>query len=80
MKPAMGVFVIRSKASAKCYLEANHNVNAKINGTKFQLDAGLHPVIELQKEWKELGEEQFDIDVLETLEYDKEGTNSFTAR
>lgn len=53
-------------------IEATSNLKGKINGTKFKLNSGGHPNKELQKEWKEHGEEAFSIEVLENLEYDKD--------
>ena len=35
MKPAMGIFTIRSKSRNKCYLEATPNLTGAINGAKF---------------------------------------------
>jgi hypothetical protein len=72
MKPDMGIFIIRSKFNDKCYIEATQNVRATLNGTHFKLEAGNHPNRELQKEWKEHGKENFIIEVLEKLEYDKD--------
>jgi len=72
MKPDMGIFSVRSKANDKCFIEATRNLKGKINSTRFQLEMGAHPNKELQKEWKELGEGNFIIEILENLEYDKD--------
>lgn len=72
MKPDMGIFIIRSNFNDKCYIEGTQNLRATINGTRFKLEAGVHPNRELQKEWKEHGEGSFTIEVLENLEYDKD--------
>lgn len=72
MKPEMGIFAIKSKSNNKYYIEANSDVKSKINRAKFQLDFGSYPNRELQKEWKEFGETNFDIEILEKLEYDKD--------
>ena len=72
MKPDMGIFIVKPKSGNKCHLETSQNLQGYINRTKFQLDAGNHPNKELQKEWKELGAENFSIDVLELLKYDKD--------
>ena len=72
MKPDMGIFWVRCKDSSKCFLETSRNLKGKMNSTRFQLDAGNHPYQQLQKEWKELGAEHFDIEVLELLKYDKD--------
>ena len=44
-----------------------------LNSTKFKLGATVHPNRELQKEWKDFGAENFTIEILENLEYDKNG-------
>ncbi len=72
MKPDMGIFMIRSKINNRCHLEVSQNLKGALNSSKFKLEAGNHPNRELQKEWKEQGEKNFTIDILEKLEYDKE--------
>lgn len=72
MKPDMGVFWIRSKVSNQYFIEASQNLKGKMNSTKFQLDAGAHPNQELQNEWRKLGAEQFNIEILEQLKYEKD--------
>jgi len=76
MKTDMGIFWIRSKTSDKCFLETSQNIKGKLNSTIFQLDAGSHSNKELQKEWKEFGQAQFNIEVLELLKYDKDETKT----
>ena len=71
-KPDMGIFIIRSKGKNKCYIEATKDLRGRINGTKVRLDAGMHPNKELQKEWKASGSENFTIEILENLKYDKD--------
>ena len=72
MKPPMGILIIRSNSNKKCLIEATQNLKGRLNSTSFKLNAGGHPNQELQKEWKELGEANFTIKILENLEYDKE--------
>lgn len=72
MKKPMGIFQIRSKASNKCYIKATNDLKGTMNGAKARLWGGTHPNRELQKEWKESGEENFIFEVLENLEYDKD--------
>lgn len=43
-----------------------------VNGTKFRLGADSHRNKELQKEWNNFGVENFEIEILENLEYDKD--------
>lgn len=72
MKPDMGIFWIRSKGSKKCFLETSQNLKGKMNSTRFQLEAGQHPVQELQREWQQFGAGQFQFEILELLQYDKD--------
>lgn len=72
MKPPMGIFIIRSKTSNKCYLQTTQDLRGVINGAKVRLEGGMHPFRELQKEWKEFGADNFTIEILENLEYDKD--------
>ncbi|MDF2700047.1 MAG: hypothetical protein K0Q49_1603 [Haloplasmataceae bacterium] len=76
MKPEMGIFILRSNFSNKCYLEETHDLKSRLNRTKFQLENGLHSNKELQKDWKEKGNSGFSIEILENLEYDKEGVKT----
>jgi len=72
MKPQMGVFMIRSNFSNKCYLEKTQDLKGTMNGNMFKLETGNHPNRELQKDWKEHGEENFTVKILEKLEYDED--------
>jgi len=79
LKPDMGVFAACSSCSNKCYIESTKDLRSRINSTRFKLEAGNHPVRELQEEWKERGEDCFTIEILEKLEYDKdESKNDYT--
>lgn len=71
-RPQMGIFIIRSKSNNKCYIQATPDLRGVVNGAKARLGGGLHPCLELQKEWNEFGADNFDIEILETLEYDKD--------
>ncbi len=72
MKLPMGIFIVRNKVNNKCFLQTTRNLKGVINGTMVRLEGGIHPNRELQKEWKELGPENFTIEILENLEYDKD--------
>jgi hypothetical protein len=72
MKTDMGIYVIECKLNNKYYLETTQNLKGKMNSSRFQLDMGSFRNYELQKDWKEYGAENFQISVLEQLEYDKD--------
>ena len=68
-KPDMGIIIIKSDFSNKCYLEATRRMKGAINKSIFTLDFGSHINKELQKDWKEKGKEHFKIEILDKLEY-----------
>lgn len=72
MKTDMGIYIIESKINNKYYLETTQNLKGKINSSKFQLNMGSFRNYELQKDWKEYKESNFEIRVLENLSYDKD--------
>lgn len=71
-KPKMGIFIIRSKVNNKCYLQVTQDLRGVMNGAKVRLMGNMHPNKELQKEWNEYGLENFTVEILENLEYDKD--------
>lgn len=76
MKPDMGIFIIKSNLNDKCYIEGTKDLKSTLNSTKFKLESGYHPNKELQKLWKEYGEANFIIEILEKLKYDKDETKA----
>ena len=72
MKPDMGIFIVKSNIEDKCYIEVTQDLKSTINSTKFKLELGFHPNKELQKAWKEHGEANFTIEILEKLKYDED--------
>jgi len=71
-KPDMGLFIIRCKVNNKCYIQGTQDLRGVINGAKVRLGGNMHPFKELQKEWNEFGADNFTIEILEHLEYDKD--------
>jgi len=72
MKSEMGIFVVRFKDSKYYFLETTQNLKGKMNSTKFQLQNGSHLNKELQDQWNLHKGNDFVIEVLEKLEYDKD--------
>jgi hypothetical protein len=68
-KPDMGVFMIRSKSSGKTYIEATRNLKSGINRARFTLNFGSHLHSDLQADWNKKGEADFEMEILEILEY-----------
>ncbi|WP_213621177.1 DUF2087 domain-containing protein [Paenibacillus sp. J22TS3] len=71
IKIEAGVYQIRNKKNGKIYLDSTPNLKT-VNGQEFSLNMGSHMCKELQKEWTEMGKENFVIEVLETVK-EKEG-------
>ncbi|HHT90361.1 MAG: GIY-YIG nuclease family protein [Bacillota bacterium] len=69
IKPAMGVLAVRSRLSGKCYLEGAIDLKSAINRTLFQLKWGGHPNKELQRDWNDLGPENFEVEIVDELAY-----------
>jgi hypothetical protein len=66
-RPA-GVYRVRNLVSGKSLLGSSPDLPAILNRERFQLDAGLHPDKELQKDWRELGPNAFAFETLDRLE------------
>ena len=66
-RPA-GVYRVRNIAGGKSLLDSSPDLPAILNRERFQLDAGLHPDKELQKDWRELGPDAFAFETLHRLE------------
>jgi hypothetical protein len=76
MKPDMGLFIIKSNLTNKCYIEGTQDLKGTINSTKFKLGLGTHMNKELQNEWKALGETSFIVEILENLKYQEDESKS----
>jgi hypothetical protein len=63
----MGVFQLRNLLNDKVFIASSMDVPAFMNRIKFQLNANAHPNRILQKEWAELGEENFAFEILEEI-------------
>lgn len=61
-----GVYKIQSKQSGKCFVGSTNNLKT-LNGVKFMLRNANHTNKQLQEDWLELGEEQFEIEILEEM-------------
>lgn len=72
MRPEMGAFVFHCKGNGKNYLCVDKDIRGTINSIRFQLWANSFRLnAGLQKDWNEYGEDQFDIEIVEQLNYDE---------
>ena len=67
MKFKMGVFQIRNNINGKLFIGSSLDLKAIWHAQKLQLDFGIHPNSDLQKDWKEHGVENFNYEILEEI-------------
>ena len=66
VKPS-GVFQVKNLANGKVLLGSSLNLEGPLNKHRFMLQINSHPNKELQKDWSELGLDQFAFEILETV-------------
>ena len=67
LKPS-GVFQVRNVANGKVLLGSSLNLEGPLNKHRFMLKINGHPNKELQRDWNELGPDQFSFEILETVQ------------
>jgi group I intron endonuclease len=67
-RPEMGVYVIRNKTNGKCFVGSSVNIRARLNRHRMELAAGRDRLVELQRDWNELGADAFELETLDVLE------------
>jgi hypothetical protein len=65
-KPA-GVFQIKNLVSGKVYLGSCLNLNGSLNRAKFELKNKMNRIEQLQKDYDELGADNFSFDIIEVV-------------
>lgn len=73
VRPEMGVYLIKNEKEHRFLMEACANLTGGINGARFRLESGNHPNRGLQQSWNENGPDAFQFEILDRLEYDKDG-------
>lgn len=63
-----GVVALRNLKTDKVYLFFSEDIRKDCAAMRFQLDLGMHPCAELQKDYAETGLEVFRFDALEYTE------------
>lgn len=66
VKPA-GVYQVKNLANGKILLGSSLNLEGPLNRHKFMLKIGSHTNKALQKDWEELGADQFVFEILEEV-------------
>ena len=67
VKPS-GVYQVKNVANGKVLLGSSLNIEGLLNRHRFTLRLNSHPNKELQKDWNELGPDQFVFEVLEVVQ------------
>ena len=70
LKFKIGVFQIRNLTNGKVFIGSSLDLVASWNSQRFQLNAGLHQNGKLQKDWNEMGAENFIYEVVSELHQD----------
>lgn len=65
--PDMGIYQVRNKKNGKVLLGRALDLHGRLNSERFQLRNNLHMNRELQRDFNELGMENFSFDVLDRL-------------
>jgi len=71
MKKEMGVFVFLCKPTNQSYIGHTKDTKGTLNSIRFQLSIGSFRNKKMLEAWNDYGEENFTINILETLDYDK---------
>jgi hypothetical protein len=66
-KHPAGVFVVKNKVANKVYIGTSKNLPAVLRRFNFTLKLGNFPFQELIEDYKKLGEENFEIKILDEL-------------
>jgi hypothetical protein len=74
VKPA-GVYQVKNLSNGKVLLHSSLNLEGPLNRHKFMLKIGSHTNKELQKDWNELGPDQFVFEILEEVRQRKDDPN-----
>ena len=67
LKPS-GVYQVKNLTNGKVLLGSSLNLEGLLNRHRFTLRYNNHPNKELQKDWNELGPDQFQFEILEVVQ------------
>ena len=70
----MGVFRVLNRVNGKSFVGTSVDLPARLNRERAQLRLGAHPNRELMNDWKSLGADAFEFEVLDTLTPPADGT------
>ena len=78
MKTPMGVFRIRNLSTNRILIDYSTDMPSKWNRHRTELRFGGHRNRALQKDWNDLGEDNFVFEVLSELEHTDDPVNDYT--
>jgi group I intron endonuclease len=64
----MGIYQVRNRVNGKIFLGSSKDLKGILNRTKFQLRNNLHINKDMQRDYNEMGEENFSFEILDYLE------------
>ncbi|MGF7049445.1 hypothetical protein J2T13_003956 [Paenibacillus sp. DS2015] len=67
----LGIYQIHNVINGKKWINSSSNLYGALNKEKFLLNMGMHSVLELQKEWKEYGEDAFKLEILDEIKLEE---------
>lgn len=67
MKFKMGVFQIKNTVNGKIFIGSSLDLKAIWHAQRLQLETGTHQNSDLQEDWKEYGQENFNYEILEEI-------------
>lgn len=67
----IGVYQICNLSNHKIWIGTSLNLHGALNKEVFMLNMGNHACAPLQQEWKEFGEQQFKLEILEKVKLDE---------
>ena len=73
----IGVYQIRNTINNKVLIDSSVDLVAIWNRERFQLNFGNHPNTELQKDWKEYGEDKFSYEILTEIDQKEESSANY---
>ena len=71
-KPVVGVYQIKNLVTGKVLIEGSTNLDTIWNRFTMELKYSLHRNKELQKDWDQFGDENFEFTILSELDIDEE--------
>ncbi len=63
----MGIFQIKNKCNGKVFIGKAMNLLGIMRRHQFELKMGSHRNVDMQRDWQEMGEEQFSFEILDQL-------------